>query len=343
MNERSKKRKRKTFFKRRSAQGIIAAVSVILLCVILYFVLFPPPNNSNVFHFKAAIVDQLGGGHINAQPNQTFIQAAEEILNASGFEVDYIEGANVTVDFYRNLSSQNYGLIILRAHSATSRNETNLIALFSSELFNESRYQKLKDDGVVPVAFAPYEEGDPIYFGVSPTFVRDNMNGSFENTIIIMTGCNGLSSDPQMAKAFIAKGAKAYFGWSGPVMASYTDNAATRLLQHLIVEKKSIKAALAATYQEVGGDPSYDSVLGFYPRSAGDYVIPNATDNSAVQSIVLQQTCQHSRNLGRLTLQFIATTVLGCYPPRVVRAFHSLRHGKLGVHNNRWKGMLIPL
>jgi|GEM_PF-612485 len=328
--KRPRKRKRKTFFKRRSTQGTIAAVFVIFLSVLFYYIFISQPTNPDTFHFRAVIVDQLGGGHIKAQPNQTFIQAAEEILNASGFSVDYIDGANVTVDFYKDLPSLEYGIIILRLHSATSAEGTREISLFTSELFEENKHN---ERGLAAVAFVPYEEEDPIYFGVLPLFVRDSMNGKFENTIVIMTGCDGLS-EPQMAEAFIARGAKAYLGWNELVTAPYTDYATTRLLQHLMAEKKSMRTAVEDTKREVGGDPTYpNSTLSFYPDDAGDHIIPNATDHNAIQSVDLQQHTsgmkQPFRNPSPLTLQSIATAVLTWHPTGVAWAFHSNRSTRI--------------
>lgn len=61
---------------------------------------------------RAAIVDQL---HI-LSPNPAFIDKAVDLLESYGFSVDVWEGEQVTVDFYRELASYGYRLIVLRAH-----------------------------------------------------------------------------------------------------------------------------------------------------------------------------------------------------------------------------------
>jgi len=66
------------------------------------------------------------------------------------------------------------------------------------------------------------------------------MKGTFQNTTIIMMGCNGLTY-PYMAQAFIGKGVKVYISWDLAVSASHTDKATIHLLQRLITEKQTIK------------------------------------------------------------------------------------------------------
>jgi hypothetical protein len=87
-------------------------------------------------------------------------------------------------------------------------------------------------------------------------------------------GCDSLRYT-DMAQAFIEKGAKAYIGWNGSVSASHTDIATTRLLQHIITQKQTIKQAIENTMKEVGIDPTYKSQLTYYPTNAGQYTIKN--------------------------------------------------------------------
>ncbi len=86
--------------------------------------------------FTAAIVDQLS----LTQPNPEFIGQARGLLAQAGYLVDYYPGEQVTVDFYRDLPTRNYDLIILRVHSATvfevdpatgERTEKDFVGLFT--------------------------------------------------------------------------------------------------------------------------------------------------------------------------------------------------------------------
>lgn len=267
--ERRKRRKRKSG---KLIYGIVAVV-IVFLCVLAYSFL-RPTNQTNInqeFSYKAAIVDHLSLFEANSAFNQT----ASTILEEAGFTVDYIPCEEVTVNFFRNLPKHDYGLLILRLHSGI-RWGTESVRFFTSEPYSESKYvYEQWTDQVGMVAL--YEEG-PFYFGISPEFVKSSMKGRFINTTIIMMGCDGLRYT-DMAEAFIKKGAKTYISWDKGVLASHTDKATIRLLQHLITEKQTIEKAVTETMKEVGSDPQDGSILRYYPDSANNYVIPDVASN----------------------------------------------------------------
>jgi hypothetical protein len=223
---------------------------------------------------KAAIVDQLS----LTFPNQTFIETATSTLEQAGYTVDYYAGEEVTVEFYRNLPTHGYGLIILRAHSSAAELEgeefvETPVGIFTSESYSQTKYvyEQLTDQLLMASYAMPQP---PYYFGIVPKFVTSSMKNTFQNTIIIMMGCEGLNNT-KMAEAFIQKGAKAYIGWKGSVSASHTDTATTRLLQHLITDKQTTNQAIDNTMKEVGPDPSYKSLLIYYPLEVGEQTIEN--------------------------------------------------------------------
>jgi hypothetical protein len=196
---------------------------------------------------RAAIVDQES----LTFPNQTFIQAATSILLQAGYSVDYYSGEKVTVDFYRNLPTHNYSLILLRVHSTVGP------AFFTSEPYSSSHFNLKLLSLVGAVSY--YGDG-PIYFSICPSFVTSCMGRSFNGSIIIAMGCYGMKSN-DMAEAFVEEGAKAYVGWSGSVEASYTDSAIISLLKHLLMDNRTLTEAVDQTMQDVGADPAYKSVL----------------------------------------------------------------------------------
>jgi hypothetical protein len=229
---------------------------------------FKPENSTS--KLRAALVDQVS---LNS-PNQTFVQAVTEMLERANYRVDYYSSGSVTVAFYRDLATRGYSLIILRVHSTTG--EYPLVFLFTSEPYSRSEYvDEQLTDKLVPVALSS-EEADRgiLYFGITPAFVESSINGEFANTIVIMMGCGGLRST-SMATAFIERGAQAYVSWDGSVSATYTDQATTQLLQHLVTEGQTIKQAVTNTIREVGPDPTYNSTLQYYPPQSGNYEIQN--------------------------------------------------------------------
>jgi len=246
-----------------------------------------PAKVSSTSEPKAAIVDQASlspaGGF-----NETFTEEATNILKQAGYRVDYYPGEKVNVEFYKKLPTHGHRLIILRVHSAVTQGSTSL-GLFTSEPYDKTKY--VYDQLADRLVGAAYSEEDRemriIYFGISPLFVTQNMKGRFENTIIIMTGCEGLTY-PTMAEAFIQKGAKVYIGWDKAIFFSHTDAATIHLLQHLLIEKLTLKKSVQETLKEVGFDPAYNSVLIYYPLEAGDYTIQNNIGSQVIVSTIVE-------------------------------------------------------
>jgi len=208
------------------------------------------PNNMDS-QLRAAIIDQLSLTY----PNQTFVETATTILNQAGFTVDYYSGDKVTVEFFRNLATRNYSLLIFRSHSTAQG------AFFTSEPYDDAHLEEQLNRYVWTTA---YYRGGPTYFAISPSFITSRAKGTFNGSIIITMGCYGSQLNDMeldMAEAFIDRGAKAYIGWSGSVLAERTDLAITHLLQHIFVERLEIKEAVARTMEEIGEDPVYKSTL----------------------------------------------------------------------------------
>jgi len=261
--------------KERIALAAAASITIILISSFLVNSMLNQPSTnqpvSSTSEHKAAIVDHLS----LTCPNQTFIETATNTLKQAGYAVDCYPTEEVTVDFYRNLPAHGYKIIVLRAHSsAIVEGKKGPVSLFTSERVDRTKYvyEQLTDQ-LVEVAFSREEKEKGItYFGIFPPFVTQSMKGRFQNTIIIMMGCEGLDN-PLMAKAFVEKGARVYISWNQQVSAGHTDLATTHLLQHLLIEKRTVKQAIQETYKEVGPDPAYNSLLIAYPIEALDYTI----------------------------------------------------------------------
>lgn len=196
----------------------------------------------------AVIVDQLGLGY----PNLEFVASATDLLGRGGYEVDYIGGAAVTVDLYREIAERDDEVVIFRTHVARDRNE-GVAGLFTSEPYSEGRYG---DPGVGWVTTG----GDDRYFGIGPDFVASGMEGSFDGALVVLMGCNGLEI-AATAEAFVARGAGAVVGWSDEVTAEHTDVATERLLEKLLDEDLPLSRAVVETREEVGPDPYFGGEL----------------------------------------------------------------------------------
>jgi len=275
--ERSKK------LRRALVLSIVAIAASALLGLLVYSSLNPPKTaNDNsgsqqqpvTAPQKIALVDQLSA----EWPDPMFDQTAQTILNQTGLKVDYYPSEDVTVDFYRNLPSQNYRLIIFRVHSTgdtAAQGAPPWVVFFTSENYSKTAHVEEQMDA--RLVYVKFTDSPQMYFGITPVFVTQSMLGKFNHTMIIAMGCEGLKYD-SMATAFIQKGARSFISWNGSVLENYTDNATLFLLRHLVTEKQTIEEAVNETMNQVGPDPTYKSILMFFPYHVGeDFLLTDAT------------------------------------------------------------------
>lgn len=262
MNSASIRRKAKSRARRRLAYLLVTIALVAVLSIFAYSALnskSPVVIDSTP---KIAIVDQLGA----KWPDPKFEDAIQGILNQTGLKIDYYPSEDVNVDFYRTLPSHNYKLIIFRVHSTATAIDVNgtppWVVFFTSENYSRTAYVPEQSD--MRLAYVKFFDSDQMYFGITPKFVTNSMEGRFNDTAIIAMGCESLKFET-MADAFIQKGARIFIGWNGPVSENQTDNAAVLLLRHLITEKESILEAVNQTRNELSPDPTNNSMLTFYP------------------------------------------------------------------------------
>ena len=259
------------------AKPLSSIIGTGLVCFIA-LMLFRPSNlpcqasSSPVGLAKAAIVDHLS----LSWPNPAFVKECTALLKRAGYSVDYYKGEEVTVDFYRDLPTHGYKLIVLRVHSAYIHKYLSL-AMFTSEPYSKQRYvyEQLRNR-VASGYIEPYRKGDPRYLVITDKFVRFSTEGSFNDTVIVMMGCTGVKKCA--ASAFVQKGARAYIGWNGSVSASHTDRATIHLLRQLLEEDHSVNAAIMQTMKTVGPDPRYKSTLLYWPIKAGNFSIDTPED-----------------------------------------------------------------
>jgi hypothetical protein len=253
---RGKDRKR-----RRLIYGLACLVAVIAIAS-FYSLWSNPETPFGLGGKKAAIIDGLS----TTQGNVTFWQTARDMLQQAGYETYYYQGGTDTVDFYRNLAKQGFQIIIIRAHSALDA-KTNDLAIFTGEKWDDDTASTdyLNDILNDRLARVRVEQNSTNYFGITPNFIKA-IDGRFQGTTVIMMSCDGLKTQ-SMADAFIQKGAKTFISWNGPVTPDYMDEATTRLLQHMMLEKWTIPEAVTKTMNETGPDPTYQSELTYYPQS----------------------------------------------------------------------------
>ena len=217
-------------------------------------------------HLKAGIVDQLGSTY----PNEHFIQDVTQTLESQGFEVVHFGGSEVDVELYRDLPSYGFRLVIFRTHSTVLCGDEPLTGrtyLFTNEPYEVSGYvsHQLAEE----IRASNVEEGDPLYYSVGADFISRHSRGHFDEAVIVAMGCASLYS-VDMAEAHIGRGATVYAGWNGKVRLDFVDDFTGALVQDMCSPDLTIKEALYKTASEKGADPTYGSVLNYYPADFED-------------------------------------------------------------------------
>jgi hypothetical protein len=295
-------RARKRLLRKRVVLVLAALMASLIIGAVTFSFL---RTNSTDRTPKIAIVDQLG----TQWPDPVFNQTIQSILNQTGLRVDYYPSEDVTVDFYRNLPSHNYKLIVFRVHSTSETGSTDMppwVVLFTSENYSNTAHVSEQLD--MRLVYVKFPNLDQLYFGITPTFIQNSIEGRFNDTTIIAMGCEGLNKT-SMADAFIQKGAKAFISFDGPVSETYTDNATVYLLNHLVTENQTIQNAVKKTMNDVGPDPEYGSVLLYYPNNAGaNLLLLNATMTNPVVTAASKNQRKNTENSGTTLVPTIWTS-----------------------------------
>ena len=243
---------------------IALGIAGVVVFVRLYPMGQPSPNNAG--ELTAVIVDQLS----SMRENEEFVGNVTQELEDYGFKVDLYQGDEITVDFYRQLPTRGYELIIFRAHSGLLAEDEVTIA--QTTLFTNEEYSQLKhyaeqlDDRLV---MARVGEGYPMVFGIPPKFIRESMKGEFDDAVVIMMGCSGIFLR-DLAEAFVDKGASVYVAWNGSVELYYVDDATPYLMRQLCSGNLTIKEAMDSTMDVIGPDPEHGAGLKCYPSGSDD-------------------------------------------------------------------------
>ena len=222
---------------KRVIYATVAIITIIILASIFFYIHPSQPSQP-----KAAIIDQLSSSQLTPSsrfPNQTFIDTAKELLDQCFPKVDYYSD-NATVDQYKLLPSLGYKLIIWRAHSALDPNK--YVAICSSEKYVPGKYEQYSDKQLKLCNIT----GDPnLYFAITPDFIKECMDGRFEDTVIILMSCNGLKQDYyKTAETFEEKGVKVFISWDGWIDPSDNDHATDLLLDYLINKNDTVSEAV---------------------------------------------------------------------------------------------------
>jgi hypothetical protein len=226
---------------------------IILITVIILGTTFWATNNylwrfpaqSKTAGFRAVFIDELSLTY----PDQSLVTNTTQALLAHGYTVDYIAPSPSAVSTFRELPSQGYDLIIIRAHTASHQ------AIITTEEYRQNAYT----GDQISHSLVPAQVSDgPEYFALTPQFVRQDMTGMFQGSTIVVTGCSALEGGTQdMARAFLDKGAQFFVGWDNSVTIIHDDNQIGVLISSL-AQGKTVPQAVN---QAGTPDPVYNGRL----------------------------------------------------------------------------------
>jgi len=239
---------------------IVVLLGIIVVGALVWSWAYPrlePLNGTEIA--SVGIVDQF----YSQRPS--FTDSLVEFLEDQRATYEVHKDAEVTVEFYRELPTFGYKLIVLRVHAGVSTDEEEKTALFTSEEYNPWEYipQQLQDQVGEGVFWA--EEAS--VFTITPRFVTDCMQGDFQDATIVLSSCWGLHNT-LLAESFVDRGALSFIGWDERVELGHTDEAILALLNYLIDDGQTIEEAVDRVMDEVGADPAYGCVLRYH--SHGD-------------------------------------------------------------------------
>ena len=250
-------------------QTRVIAVALILLTATCSLFVFQEQLSSKADVFarpsKAAIIDEVSVPGPASSPDPYFTDNVTKTLTKIGYHVDYYPPANVTIDLFRSLPSKGYGIIILRQHSTGLSGD--VIALVTSEQYNQTKYVDERQAGLVVEARLGGD--NTTYVGITPTFIREALQGTFSHTLLIATGCAGLANS-EMAQAFLSRGAEVYVSWDQTVLANRSDGGTILFVKSITSGNNIDQAASLAT--ENAPSDVYSSQLKYYPANMGGLI-----------------------------------------------------------------------
>jgi len=218
---------------------------------------------------KAVIIDQL----YNDYPNERYRNEVTEMLSKAGYKVDIVETAEVTLEFYKQLPSMNYKIIIFRGHSlGESNGVTKSASLFTGEIYNHHKYIKeqfLDQVAIgVPYLFSELRETGGVgsqpanhtYFVVGSKMVDELMVGNFDESIIILAGCETMEGT-LLADSLLKRGASDVIGWNGLIGVYNNDMVIKFLINKTLANGLDIGEAVDYMNEQIDGQVVYDTTI----------------------------------------------------------------------------------
>jgi len=198
---------------------------------------------------KAVIIDQLA----RDIPNLQYQNKTMSYLLDAGYDVDLYTTEDITIDFYKELPSMDYELIVLRSHSLAIYGKKPSEWLFSGEKYSNKVHiaESLSGHLSPGVPFVVTEDQTVTYsealkeryFMIGSKFIEESMVGQFPGSVIILGGCETMPHE-LLAEALVKRGASSVIGWNELIGSASNDRVITSLLEKILVYGLKIDEAI---------------------------------------------------------------------------------------------------
>ena len=183
-------------------------------------------------------------------------------LEAIGYQCDYYEGEEVTVELMKNM--EDYGVIYIDTHGGVVNTHYGKeVDFVIGQKGSKQLYEQYDSDlmlhrlGHVWIPSLSLSH----YFCILPHFIGKYAETSYPNSLIYIDACNSYKN-PTMAEAFKDEGAYVYCGYSSLILAfNYSER---KVFDNMIDETMTIQEAV----DEVGA-----SNLHFHPEDREDFCL----------------------------------------------------------------------
>ena len=183
---------------------------------------------------KAAVIDTLR----DDWPPASTPDSIYNLLEADGYDVDYIKSDNADLQFFTAFDNKEYGVVFIRSHGGIMNVDGDdklhiMVRPFFSSFPPDSGYTGV---GVFTVGTDVLPQGYAYTYAFNNLFVQQYMNNKhFPNSLFHLLVCHG--ADPlaqnDMIKSFLDRGVGCYTGWTQNASSAHGDPAAVQFFQVL--------------------------------------------------------------------------------------------------------------
>ena len=187
-------------------------------------------------------------------------------LETIGYQCDYYEKGEVTVDLMKNM--EDYGIIYIQTHGGIADTDYGKQVGFATgqkvtEQLYKQHYNDLDQNQLAIVwIYSSYlsslvDKKSP-YFGIFPNYIYKYSETPYPNSLIFIDACDSYRNST-LAQAFIEAGVYVYCGYSTPIF--FFNNSEQKVFNYMVDNAKSIQEAV---------NDSGAGNLHFYPEEGGD-------------------------------------------------------------------------